>query len=342
MTSVSVTAPRVGLVLGAGGTVGLAYHAGVLWALSEVGGFTPNDAELVIGTSAGSVVGAYLRSGWTPADLWQMAMGTHPVLAGLDQADVEARRAELFTPRFRSMPDLLRRGVGSAFVLARSVVRGPAPAMPGVLRQASGALRQASGALRHAFPGGLFDMTEGSRRFTEDLPLAWPDRQLWLCAVDINSGRRVVLGRSGSPFTSLHRAVQASCAIPGFYRPVKAGPMTLVDGGAHSSTNLDLAAKYGCELIVGIVPMAWDTGSPPFALDQLARRLPARQLSGELAVARRRGARVLLLRPTAAEVRLHGFNLMRRDGWERIAIAAYDATAQFLDTPRFREGLRAA
>src|SRR3954452_22290698 len=74
---------RVGLVLGGGGMVGLAYHAGVLRALEELGGFRPADADLIVGTSAGSVAGAYLRSGWSTEDFWQLALGTHPELEGL-------------------------------------------------------------------------------------------------------------------------------------------------------------------------------------------------------------------------------------------------------------------
>ena len=320
-----MTRVSVALVLGAGGTVGLSYHAGVLRALEQVGGFVPDTADLIVGTSAGSVVGAYLRSGWTTEDLWEMAMGTHPILAGLSPAEVDARRAELFTPSFTSLPDLARRGLGSAFVLARALWRLPAPMAPGVLR--------------HVFPGGLFDMTEGSRRFTEDLPLHWPSQALWLCAVDIVSGRRVVLGREGTPFASLHTAVMASCAIPGFYQPVRVGSMTLVDGGTHSTTNLDLAARTNPDVIIGVVPMAWDTASAPCPVEQLPRRFAARQLASELADARVRGSQVLLFRPTRGEVRHHGLNLMRRKGWEDVARLAYDNAARMLDTPRFRNAL---
>jgi NTE family protein len=318
-------APRVGLVLGAGGTVGLAYHSGVLRALEQVGGFAPDQADIVVGTSAGSVIGAYLRCGWSTEDLWGLAMGTHPVLSGLTPEEVEARRAELFTPSFRSVPDFVRRGLGSAFVLARTLSRLPAPPAPGPLR--------------HLFPGGLFDMTEGHRRFNEDLPLGWPTRPLWLCAVDIVSGRRVVLGRRGAPFASLHEGVMASCAIPGFYRPVQVGNMTLVDGGAHSTSNLDVVAKANCDLIVASVPLAWDTSAAPCGLYQLPRRFAARRLSNEVAEARSRGARVLLFRPGAPEVAMHGLNFMRRQGWEAVATMAYDAAARTLDTPRFRSAL---
>ncbi len=54
---------KLGVVLGAGGTVGLAYEAGVLMALKELGGVDAAEADLLVGTSAGSIVGTQLRRG---------------------------------------------------------------------------------------------------------------------------------------------------------------------------------------------------------------------------------------------------------------------------------------
>jgi NTE family protein len=289
----------------------MAYHAGVLRALEVEAGFVPNTADLIVGTSAGSVIGAYLRIGWSTEDFWAMASD----LSGTGGP------TEILSPRFSSPIDLVRRGVGSAFVLARSVVPWPL---------------QVPEMLRRVFPGGMFTMTDGRRRFTEELPEAWPDEDLWLCTVDIVSGRRVVLGRPRSPKITLPRAVMASCAIPGIYEPIKVGRRMLVDGGARSTTNLDLAAKAGCNLIIGVAPMAFDTGVPPGPLGQLVRRIPARQLSGEMALARAKGAEVLLFRPSAAELRVHGMNMMRASGLHDVAQAAYDTTAAALTSDRFR------
>ena len=318
---------KTALVLGAGGTVGLSYHAGVLRALEQVGGIDPAAADLIIGTSAGSIVGSYLRSGWTSEDFWNLAQGTHEALAGLEPAEVDALRSELFTPRFHTGPQLVRRLLGSGFVVARSVWRMPLPVAPRWVGR--------------LFPGGLFDMTEGKRRFADDLPLAWPNDPLWLCTVDITSGRRVVLGRPGSPPADLHQAVTASCAIPGLYQPVPVGRLTLVDGGMHSPTNLDLAARSDCDLVICVAPMAFDTALAPNPLQQLMRRFPARRLASEVSVVRSKGAEVLLLRPTRVEVRRHGANLMRTSGWGDLATGAYDETARMLDTPRFRRVLAA-
>jgi NTE family protein len=321
---------KTGLVLGGGGTVGMAYHAGVLRALEVEAGFVADSADLVVGTSAGSVVGAYLRSGWTTDDFWQMALGTHPTMRGIGVSDVtgEPLHSDIFVPSWRTPFDLYRRALGSAYVLGRSLlpVRLPmALAVPPVLAR--------------LFPGGLFDMAEGRRRFEEELPEEWPERSLWLTTVDIHSGRRVVLGRPGAPKASLRRAVMASAAIPGFYRPVRVGRRVLVDGGAHSSSNLDLAVRDGCELVIAVVPMAFDTALAPDRLMQLARRWPARALAVEVAMARKRGIEVLMLRPTGAEVRVHGLNMLRPDGLDRVARAAYEATARTLATDRFRSVL---
>lgn len=315
------------LVLGGGGTVGIAYHVGVLRALAEVGGIEADDADLVVGTSAGSVVGAYVRTGARASALAEIAEGPDPMGPEPrgEEGSVERRILE---PLVHTPVDLVRRSLGTAYVLSRSVVRVPAPRVPPCLAQ--------------AFPAGLFEMAEGRRRFEADLPEAWPTRPLWLATVDITTGRRVVLGRDGAPALPLPRAVAASCAIPGVYPPVRVGRRVLVDGGVHSPTNTDLATRGGCGLVLVSAPMAYDTAMPPPAVERLARRIPARMVAAEAAEARARGARVLLVRPTAAETRLHGVNFMRRSGWDAIADEAYDATARLLETERFRDALAGA
>lgn len=316
---------RFGIVLGGGGTVGIAYHAGVLRALAEVGGIEPDDAELIVGTSAGSVIGAYVRAGATPAMLSEMADGANDPMATAAPGEEGSVERKILEPLVSTPVDLVRRTMGTAYVLSRSAVRVPVPKVPACLAQ--------------AFPAGLFEMAEGRRRFEEDLPTAWPERPLWLTTVDITTGRRVVLGRDGAPEGPLHRAVAASCAIPGVYPPVRFGGRVLVDGGVHSPTNIDLATRGGCDLVLVSAPMAYDTARPPHAVQRLARRVPSRMVAAEAADARRRGAKVLLVRPTGPETRVHGVNLLRRSGWDLIAAEAYDATARMLETERFRDAL---
>lgn len=110
-------------------------------------------------------------------------------------------------------------------------------------------------------------------------------------AVDLSTGRRVVLGREGCPVEAdLHRADLASGAVPGVYQPVRASGRTLVDGAVHSSTNLDLAGAVAAT-----------------------------------------GAEVVVVEASGPEARLHGPNTLRTDGGAEIARAAYDATARQLE-----------
>ncbi len=337
-------APRLGLVLGAGGTVGVAYHAGVVHALEEEAGLRPQCADLMVGTSAGAVVAAYLRSGWStsrlrrslgrsegqpdagggdPGDAWA---GTCGGTSGAGGSQGWAASLEgLVSPAFSSPLGLVRRGIGSAFVMGRSLVRVPAPSLPPVLGR--------------LFPGGMCRVDGSRGRLEHDLPGAWPPRRLWLCTLDIVSGRRVVLGRGGDPGVGLATAVRASCAVPGLYPPVRVGRQVLVDGAMHSSTNLDLVVAGGCGLVIAVAPMAFDQARPPGHLVRMLRRVPTGMLSHEAAAARSRGATVLLLRPTTAELRAHGVNPMRVAALEEVATAAYQSTARALATEQWRSGL---
>ena len=60
---------RIGLVLGAGGSLGVAYHGAVLGTIEEVTGWDPRTAEVIVGTSAGSITGSMLRAGLPACDL---------------------------------------------------------------------------------------------------------------------------------------------------------------------------------------------------------------------------------------------------------------------------------
>src|SRR5512134_1494949 len=85
-----MTVPRVGLVLGAGGAAGRAFHVGALAALEEVAGFDARTAEVVVGTSAGSIVGALLRAGLSARDYCAWTAG-EPV--GEEARSLLGRRA---------------------------------------------------------------------------------------------------------------------------------------------------------------------------------------------------------------------------------------------------------
>ena len=73
---------------------------------------------------------------------------------------------------------------------------------------------------------------------------------------DYRTGKRVPFGRTDSPPATVADAVAASCAIPGFYRPVKIGGRRYVDGGVCSASNLDLLAGRGLDLVICLNPLS--------------------------------------------------------------------------------------
>jgi hypothetical protein len=82
--------------------------------------------------------------------------------------------------------------------------------------------------------------------------------------------------------------------------------------------------------------MAFDTKRSPGPVSQLIRRVPSRHLAHEMSEARREGCRVRLFRPTRQELCIHGVDLMRADGLDRVAMAAYEASARSLEDDHYR------
>src|SRR6185436_7750278 len=82
----------------------------------------------------------------------------------------------------------------------------------------------------------------------------WPERPLWICAVRLRDGHRVVFGRDPVDVPDIGVAVEASSAIPGFFRPVRIGEERYIDGGVHSPTNAELLAGLSLDGVVVVSP----------------------------------------------------------------------------------------
>src|SRR5204862_400696 len=79
-------------------------------------------------------------------------------------------------------------------------------------------------------------------------PGRWvPHPGFWAVACDYRTGKRVPFGRVDAPTAHVADAVAASCAIPGFFRPVQIGGRPYVDGGVCSASSLDLLAGCGLD-----------------------------------------------------------------------------------------------
>src|SRR4051812_1285899 len=304
---------RVGLVLGAGGVVGASWLIGALEALESETGWRAADAEVIVGTSAGSVIGTLASTGIPPAYMGAYASGR-----SLDDLEAPAGLEDL-------MPeDLEDRSSGADYRIALA----PPPIGPGSWRMVLGTLRNP---LRHSpsamlagwLPRGLFSTEPISKIVDRFVPDEWPSHpNLWIVGCDYASGKRTVFGHPDAPAAHIRDAVAASCAIPAFYHPVRIGRRRYVDGGICSVSNADLLSGLGLDVAVVMNPMtslAQATGgSPADRVTAVLRAASGRRLGRELRKLREEGTEVLCLQPTADDIAIMGNNLM--SGRRRIEV----------------------
>lgn len=226
------------LVLGAGGVTGVAWELGVLRSL-EAGGSPVTDADLVVGTSAGSLVGAQ-------------------VTGGVALAELVERQLVPPDPAWKRTVELDLAGIASGWVELAQQATGPED-----FRARIGARAVA------ASPVAEDERMEVivSRLAVSD----WPARPLLITAVDTGSGEFVVFDKdAGVP---LPLAVAASCAVPMVWPPVTIDGRRYMDGGLRSVTNVDLAA--GHDVVLVIAPIA-NPGMGPLmpGIEPELRKLP--------------------------------------------------------------------
>jgi NTE family protein len=288
---------RVGLVLGGGGVVGQAYHAGVLAVLEHDFGFDPRTADMIVGTSAGSITGTLLRLGVSAEDL-----AAWTVKAPLsDDGDLLRHIAETPVPELAPLRPLQ---------MLRRPLRLPGPHL---LRRAlvrPWSFRPLAAGMTLLAPG-RHDIVEQLAALREIEKPEWPHPALWICAVRRRDGRRVVFGRPRSPNATIHLAVAASCAVPGYFAPVVIGGRSYIDGGVHSPTNAALLRGTGLDLVIVISPMSGPGGWRP-DFYAASRRLASRLLKREIAALQAAGIQTLVFEPGAAELQVMDGDMMSR------------------------------
>ena len=280
------------LVLGAGGFTGQAFHLGVLCALQEVTGFDGRRADILVGTSAGSLVAAGLAGGMSVSDLAAELTGD---LLSAEGAAIRARPTIPFGELPAEAP-LRGRGPLDAAVLL-SAARRPFATRPAAL-------------VSSLLPRGRHSTEPIARGFRYLHGADWPDRDLRICAVRARDARRVVFGTPGAPTTDVGTAVAASCAIPAYFQPVSIGGHTYVDGGVHSPTNADVVLADRPDRVIVLSPMS--VGRRPGPRADLAIRLALRRyLALEVRRLRRAGAQVTVIQPSPTDLTAMGMNPMR-------------------------------
>jgi NTE family protein len=214
-----------GLVLGGGGVAGVAWTTGLLTGLAEHGQDLTG-ADLLVGTSAGSVVASQVTSGVALAELFAR------------QADPARQTAEIPV-------DIDFEKFAADFGAAVTGATSPAE-----VRRAVGKLALAAETV-----------PEGDRRAVIEARLPvhdWPEQRLVIVAVDAETGEPRRFDRASG--VSLVDAVAASCAVPGVWPAVTIDGRRYVDGGVRSGENADYAT--GCTRVTVVSPLGVDSPLP--------------------------------------------------------------------------------
>lgn len=322
--------PRIGLVLGAGGLLGSAWTTGVLALLTERLDRSLDDLDLVLGTSAGAVLGAALRCGMDVPELLAHQRGADPAVHGCRPDNLPELRT-IERESGDGLPPVPLPRLGSPRLLAAAAV---APCRMNPVVAASGLLPL--GRRRMTSLVRMVDALQARGGARAD---GWvPGRPLWVVAVDYDSGRRVVFGRTGAPAASVADAVLASCAIPGWFAPQEIAGRRYVDGGVASATSLALLTRPGAPVldeVYVLAPMAsyaYDRpGDPVAVVERQVRRLLTRWLDTEVRAVRELGTRVTVLTPGPADLQAMGGNLMNPRRRIQVLDTALETSAGALD-----------
>ena len=318
--------PRIGLVLGGGGILGSAWMSGTLPALADRLDRPLRELDVVIGTSAGAVLGAALRCGTEVPELLAHHRGSEPSVA--------ADRRPGWLPRIRlieresgdGLPPLPLPILGSPRLL---IAAAAAPWRLNPVVVASALLPLGRGHMGSLVR--LVDLLQARIGSTRE---GWvPGPALWVVAVDYDTGRRVVFGRNGAPRATVSEAVLASCAIPGWLTPQVIGGHRYIDGCIASATSLGLLARSGApklDEVYVLAPMAshsYDRPTDPVAcVERRVRRLLTRWLDAEVKAVRATGTIVHVLTPGPADLAAMGGNLMNPRRRARVLESALETS----------------
>jgi NTE family protein len=272
--------PKIALVLAGGAVSGGAFKVGGLKALDDY--FVDRkvvDLDMYIGLSAGSMLAVSLAGGITPDEMVKVLEGTSSKLDQLTPLNFYNPNVREFIERPAKFAyDLLTYVPGVVYELLRQVPRLPellGPRLRAFLNNpnytaaeelAMALIEHVSPsreipALTNHIPTGLFDNSSLERWLRRSLErMRMPNdfreftrkrgRQLYITACDLDTAERVIFGADERHEVSISQAVQASTALPLFYRPARIGGVDYVDGGIRNTANIDVAIEKGADLVI--------------------------------------------------------------------------------------------
>jgi NTE family protein len=269
---------------------------GALKALEDELGVDVREFDEFVGTSAGSVLAGLLGAGVPVADLL-----THQLRGAIDVGPLADYSWDYEKDTGGDRPGLPKVGFGSRELLRRNALHlrhlPPTAVLSAILPEGRGSIDAVGSLVAHVTPQG------------------WPNRTgVTVVALDYDTGERVAFGREGAPEVDLPSAVMASCAIPGWYQPVRIGEHRYIDGGAWSSTNLDLMTGLELDEVFVLAPQVSFVRDAPTQwrtrVERQWRNRVTLRVLRELAKVHDDGAEVTVLGPGEEDLEAIGSNLM--------------------------------
>ena len=276
---------KTALVLAGGAISGGAFKIGGLIAFNELlTNRSAVDFDIYVGISAGAFLAAPLAAGVQPEELLRSIDGRSDRISQFTPLDFYRPnwREFLYKPTLlgrdaiKTFPQvstaLVRHLVGRqrAFVVdrARSFLRNPTPRtaenLIGPLINELTAQADLRSGLSY-LPSGLFD-NRGIERFIRAnlkrngvpnhfrLLKLERDKDLYIGSTNLNTAQPVVFGHDEDCSVTISEAVQASTAIPGFFRPARINGHDYIDAGVRKTANISQAVKHGAQLIIAYNP----------------------------------------------------------------------------------------
>lgn len=271
---------KVALVLAGGAVSGGAFKVGGLKALDD---FLVDrkmiDLDLYVGLSAGSLIAVWLAAGVAPEEMLKTLEGTSGKFQQLGPQHFYSPNLREFATRpAKFLHDLWSYVPGIALDFLKSIPALPqaiGPELrefardPSYTRAETVAMalidhvspsREMPNLFSHV-PTGFFDNRGIERWLRENLArIRLPndfgaferkrERRLYLTACDLDTAERVVFGADECHDVTISQAVQASTALPIFYKPARINGIDYVDGGVRHTANIDLAIEKGADLII--------------------------------------------------------------------------------------------
>lgn len=237
---------KLALALTGGGFTGYLFEVGAMTALDDLLGepFTSNDFDLYVGVSAGSAVAALLAQGVKPEEILETNLS--------GQRPYYFEHRDIFKPAIGEGVKTIWRATKQLIPLLQLYVRNyHEMTMIDLLDKAQDAL-----------PSGIYRL-EPFAKYLENtfkakgLGLRFVDlrKDLYIPAIDLESGDGVIFGEAGWRDISIAQAITASSAAPIYFCPVRINGRDYIDAGIGRLMFFDLAVAKQVDFMVLINPM---------------------------------------------------------------------------------------